>query len=1166
MALKRTIPPGNNLVHPVETYLKSLSEIHRTGGGAAEESYYAPLENLLNEIGAGLKPPVRAVSQLRNTGAGEPDFGLFTSNRFQRAKDREPLPGAISERGVIEAKPWSDDSFLTAKTQQVSKYRQRYGLVLVTNYRDFVLLGHDESGGAVRIETYRMTASESAFRELLAHPRKTAIEQGDRMVEFLDRVLRHQAVLTDPEDLAWFLASYAREARCRVDAAADLPALAGLKNGLEQALGMKFEGEKGEHFFRATLVQTLFYGVFSSWVLWAREHKGDPAARFNWHEAGWTLHVPMVKSLFDQIATRGRLKPLGVDEVLDVAGLTLNRVDRAAFFAKFEEEHAVQYFYEPFLKAYDPELRKELGVWYTPPEIVQYQVERVDRVLREELDLPDGLADPQVVVLDPCCGTGAYLVETLKRIHRTLKEKGASALTAQKLKKAAMERVFGFEILPAPFVVAHLQLGLMLRLLGAPLDHDTDQRVGVYLTNALTGWEPPAKPKDEIPGLFPELMEERDKANRVKRDAPILVILGNPPYNAYAGISPEEEGGLVEPYKERLTTPVGGGGWGIKKFNLDDLYVRFFRIAERRIAKSGKGIVSFISNFSYLGDPSFVVMRQRFIREFDKLWFDCMNGDSRETGKLTPDGKPDPSVFSTESNREGIRVGTAICVMVRKADRRKEPVVRFQHYWGVAKRHEVLASLKSRNIDRKYDKAQPSVANRYSFRPSTIGSEYLRWPRVVDLCEVAPSNGLMEKRGGALIDIDRQALEIRMRAYFDRKLDWETVRSRIGGLAQDAARYAAKKAREKVLSEEHFDATRLRRYAIRPFDFVWCYYSRVRPLWNEPRPAYFSQCWDGNGFFMTRPAGVAQPEGLPVHFASILGDNDFQRGHSYFFPIRIREGQDDGNGMNNHQPSVFEDSETYATYRANLSSVARAYLASVGVAKPDQDAETAGLVWMHALAIGHSALYLVENADGIRQDWLRIPLPASGKALLASAELGRRIAALLDVEKPAEGVSAGKLDPRLKSIGIVQRIGGGALDPDSGHLDLTVGWGHAGKSGVCMPGRGRAESRKLAPEWRKKNHWPEAFGDESLDIHLNDVAYWADIPKPVWEFTVGGYQVIKKWLSYREKAILGRGLHSEEAESITEMARRIAAIILLQTDLDANYQTVKADVWPWPAP
>jgi predicted helicase len=143
------------------------------------------------------------------------------------------------------------------------------------------------------------------------------------------------------------------------------------------------------------------------------------------------------------------------------------------------------------------------------------------------------------------------------------------------------------------------------------------------------------------------LRAEYDAAERVKQEIPILVILGNPPYNAFAGTSPEEEQGLVEPYKEGLIKE-----WGIKKFNLDDLYVRFFRLAERRIAQN-EGVICYISNYSYLSDPSFVVARQRFLTEFDKLWFDSMNGDSRETGKLTPEGKPDPSVFSTEYNRGG---------------------------------------------------------------------------------------------------------------------------------------------------------------------------------------------------------------------------------------------------------------------------------------------------------------------------------------------------------------------------------------------------------------------------------------------------------------------------------------------------------------------------------
>jgi predicted helicase len=227
-------------------------------------------------------------------------------------------------------------------------------------------------------------------------------------------------------------------------------------------------------------------------VLWAKEHPPTDKSLFNWHEAASYLRVPVLRKLFYQAADPGQLDALNLSEVLNWATAVLNRVDRASFFENFQQHHAVQYFYEPFLEAYDPDLRKQLGVWYTPPEIVEYMVKRVDRVLREELHVEDGLADPNVYVLDPCCGTGAFLVGVLDQIAATLRDKGGDALVSHDLKTAVQQRVFGFEILPAPYVVSHLQLGLRLADLQVPLTGK--QRVGVYLTNALTGWEPPKEP------------------------------------------------------------------------------------------------------------------------------------------------------------------------------------------------------------------------------------------------------------------------------------------------------------------------------------------------------------------------------------------------------------------------------------------------------------------------------------------------------------------------------------------------------------------------------------------------------------------------------------------------------------------------------------------------
>ena len=272
----------------------------------------------------------------------------------------------------------------------------------------------------------------------------------------------------------------------------------------------------------------------------------------------------------------------------------------------------------------------------------------------------------------------------------------------------------------------------------------------MYLTNALTGWEPPKGPKQQVMA-WAELQEERDAAEHVKRRQEDTGGAGQSALQRLlpASARKRNKGWSSRTRRQSEQAHLAPAAGASRKFNLDDLYVRFFRLAERRIAEmSGKGVVSFISNFSYLSDPSFVVMRQRFLAEFDKLWFDCMNGDSRETGKLTPDGKPDPSVFSTEYNREGIRVGTAVCVIVRKSKRQKKPTVQFRNYWGTAKRESLLGSLSAKKFGTSHSRADPCPENRFSFRPESVAEHYAEWPRIAELCGIAPCNGLMEKRRG----------------------------------------------------------------------------------------------------------------------------------------------------------------------------------------------------------------------------------------------------------------------------------------------------------------------------------------------------------------------------------------------------------------------------------
>ncbi len=1101
----------------LERYLHELRETHATGAGVPEESYYGILQHLLDEVGQTIKPHVRCVGQLRNTGSGEPDFGLYTQEQVQRA-DGEPLPGQKPARGVVEVKALEESLDDTLTSPQVLRYLRNYGLVLICNYREFRLVGSVEGRQAL-VERFTLAQDAAAFWQLAAHPRRAANEHGAAFFEFLQRALLFNAPLSSPKDVAWFLASYAREARARVEGA-NVPALDAVRQALEEALGLTFQGDRGTHFFRSTLVQTLFYGLFSAWVLW-RQRGGR--GRFDWRRAGGELHVPMIQVLFEQLSMTHRLRPLGLEEVLERAQELLNRVDVENFFAQFSQEHAIQYFYEPFLEAFDPVLRKELGVWYTPPEVVRYMVARVDSVLREELGIAEGLADPKVVVLDPCCGTGAYLVEVLRHIKVNLDARGMGALSELKLKEAAMHRVFGFELLPAPFVVAHLQLGLLLHTLGDALS-SADERVGVFLTNALTGWEPPTEEAKrrlaQLTMFSPEIRQEVDAAARVKTSEKILVIIGNPPYNGFAGVAVEEERGLTNAYREthRAPAPQGQG--------LNDLYVRFYRMAERQIVeRTHRGVVCLISNYSWLDGLSFSGMREHYLDVFDNIWIDCLNGDKYKTGKLTPEGEADPSIFSTEYNREGIQVGTAIGLLVRTGKKEGAQTIKFRQHWGKGKREELLESLDAEPFNEQYIESTPQRELGFPFTAVQVESAYFNWPLLPDLIpQFFP--GVKTSRDELVVDIDREKLLSRMQAYFNPSVSNEEM-SRIASVAmEDTSRFNARATRD-ILRKRGILLENIVRFQYRPLDMRWLYWEPETKLLDEKRSEYFPHIFSGNLWIEARQK---QPmERFDRGYVTAALADNFGNGLSSFFPLYLRNGG---------QTELFSTDNGFKI-KPNLTQEAQAYLNAIDVEPPE--------LFFHLLATLHTPRFRTENAGALRQDWPHVPLPATRSVLLQSASLGKTVAALLDPEQQVQHVTTAQIRPELRAIGVPSRAGGGSLR--AGELALTAGWGHAGQGGVTMPARGKAIEREYTAEERTAlADSISCLGDTTFDIYLNDVAYWRNVPSRVWSYTLAGYQVLKKWLSYREQSLLGRPLTHDEVLYITNVTRRIATLLQMEPD------------------
>ena len=601
-------------------------------------------------------------------------------------------------------------------------------------------------------------------------------------------------------------------------------------------------------------------------------------------------------------------------------------------------------------------------------------------------------------------------------------------------------------------------------------------------------------------------------------------------------------------------------------------------MAERRIVEMNQpaaGVVCFISNYSWLDGLSFTGMRERYLECFDRIWIDCLNGDKYKTGKLTPDGDPDPSVFSTDANREGIQVGTAITLLVRtnrssvdaasrrvvsKAEERGEDAastvnhtrqdaastnrIHFRHLWGKTKREQLLQG------PGQYQEVMPVPELGLSFMPGRTTAGYTSWPLLPELFPVS-FPGVKTSRDDFVVDVDRTRLLARMQDYFNQKIGHDELRQREPSAMTSTQRFQAEEVRSQLL-KRGFLPNNLVRYCYRPFDMRWLYWEPTTKLLDEKRSDYFPHVGDGNVWIEARQRQTM--EGFDRgYFVRVLADN-FGNGLSNFFPLYLHAEQ---------------DSLLATGRRPNLSDAVATYLAELKATPED--------LFYHTLAVLHAPAYRTENSGALRQDWPRVPLPGWGAlsaggptsasagertrrsaSLQTSAALGRRIAALLDTDTPVPGVTSGKIRPELKEIGLLTHVDGKHLDPDAGDLDLTAGWGHAGKGGVTMPGKGRSRRSEVGGQLKAESGEQRSeVGGQSLDVFLNANVYWRNIPQPVWEYTLGGYQVIKKWLSYREKPLLGRPLTVEETRYVTEMARRIAVLVGMAGELDGNYALSK---------
>ncbi len=1100
--------------------------------GVTEESYYPAIKQLITVTLAAAKLPFEirtGTSEVRSVKFNDrPDFvladcGLVVSYGEVKTPDAELREVALSEK--------NDD--------QIGRYLARTGAVLVTNVREIALILCRPGFQRLRITRVAPADREIVRTVHLWSPMRDNHQAAKDLLEILQVTLLDTAIIGEPSTLARILALQAKAAKAALPY--DLHGLETLLQDYRDALGLSFDfgDEEGREFFRSTLIQTVFYGLFSAWALWQRERDGSI---FSWDRIHRYLKIPFLAGLFHEFRNPSRLRHLDLERHLDRATDTLNRVNLEIFRQRMTSSaedgdvatRAMTYFYEPFLEAFDPDLKKSMGVWYTPPEIVRYQVRKAHALLKEQLGRPLGLADDNVVLLDPCCGTGAYLLEAARCIADELRANGDENLVGLMLLKALTSRIFGFEVLTAPFAIAQLQLYIMLSDLRAPPPNE--QRLGVFLTNALTGWND----RRQLKLNFPELQQEYEAAQAVKQDAEIVVIVGNPPYDRHASVKIDEEAGLVDYYKgvtysekrrrdgsKELVADKASllfRHWGVKKQLLNDLYVRFYRLAEREIGEERDfGLVSLITNSSWLTGRSHPIMRQSLLQNFHEVWIDNMNGDKYRTGKIIPKGLPnaglaDQSVFTTESDARGIQTGVAIATLLKRGAREKRPEetrVHYRDFWGKASTKRV--ELLSQNNSPAYSLLRPNKQNRWRLTPHTEVAGYEAWPSIE---EIFPKRiqGINPNRGiaGSIIDTSKTELATRISQYFAAD-SFERAASLCPTLAMPRANYKPEKTWEN-LKRAGFDNEKLKPYLLFPFDQRWIYYEDRHNLLNRPREEMGlhlkSEC-----FLVAVPEPRKASEARPLFSKTLLDLHVHDRG-SVAIPAILSELALDSGPIANLSPDVWSNLRSHWDLRGGIES---------------SDARTCAqkLIYI-CLAVMNAPSYREEHASSLNADWARIPIPCEIDAANCVAEVGAQVASLMDCSNDATVVLREVLGiDRISRIAIPTHVAG--LPIAAKDLEVTVSYFGAST--------GRFE---------KQN-------DKEGKLWINDKVYLANVPTVAWETEFGGYQTVRKWLGYRH---LPRNANNPmtlaEQRSLRDIILRLTAISALEPQLDELYSRISS--------
>lgn len=1029
----------------IESYLREIKKIYEKGD-TREESFYPILSDFLSSFSKkylNFDIDVRILP--KQTEAGNPDIKIWK--------------GKNEIIGYIEVKDLSKDNLTEIeKSEQLERYRKAFPNFILTNLFDFRLY---RNGNLVdKMEIIR------SYDLLSLNVTQVTRSKEEELKNFFNKFFSFALPQSfTPEEIAKALADKTKMLKWVVYSL--------LNEGEKFLQGFYESFEKylitgiGKDDFCDLYAQTLTYGLFTARLRCKNE--------FDRREAFYVIPKTfgILRDIFRIISLEDI--PEQMEWIIDDMAYLLAHVDVNDIFEKYKMEKKgedpVIYFYENFLFEYDPKEKERRGVYYTPHPVVSYIVRSLNMILKDKFGINDGFSDKKVTVLDPAGGTLSFLEEAIKIAVSEFKEKYGEGSLKGFIKDHILEDFYAFELMMAPYVIGHMRLSFLLTDYGYELS--PEERIKYYLTNTL---DMNVISDSAIP-IISSISDESKNAENVKKEIPILVIMGNPPYSIQSGTLSKDARALVEKYKyingERIKEK---GALQFEK-NIQDDYVKFIAFAQWKISQTGEGMLGFITNHSYLDNPTFRGMRQSLMNTFNEIYILDLHGNSLKK-EVCPDGSKDENVFD-------IRQGVAIGLFIKKKDA-KDSEVYHSEEWGLReKKYDFLLSNDIKTTQLK--KLEPnSPYYFFSLRDEKGREIYESFMKVTEIFKENVT-GIVTARDNFVIDFNKETLRRRIAMFRNLSIPDETVKQTFK--LKDTRGWKISKARQELSIETNWDKY-FTEILYRPFDKRFIYYSQKMVDW--PRPEVMRHMVQENlGLITTRQVA----EGIFNHsfVTNYIIDNRFtssNKGIAYLFPLYLYPSAD--------KNALFEEGTKPSEKTPNINPELFDKLSQLCGKKPTPEE-----IFYYIYAVLYSNIYRTKYAEFLKIDFPRIPFTKDHEVFIKMSELGKRLTLLHLLKSP-------ELDPPIARF--------------QGAGDSTV--------------------NKVA------------FNERGNRVYINDTQYFEGVTKEVFEYQIGGYQVLSKWLKDRK----GRYMTLQETIAYSRIATSISKTIEIQKEIDTVYPSVETSI------